>query len=279
MVYIRAMILPRKNMFFNWVRTVTVRWRLVYILPGAAAAFLLLAGPVAHADGLTGADSSGPPPAGLLDAPPAALTGTLEKPLPPTVATGQRGVQLRSNLLDGKSLQAGPTFDYRPNTTNPEVPVVASRRDDFDPVEVGGFVGYLFHDQASGLPTSSLGFDLQVATDPKGTQSGWLVQPGVDYTTALAPSLQFNTRLFSTYSPDGSNVSALGLDRPTSLRPGEPGFQDVGVGLGLGYSITDSWNIQTQARYQRMLGAGETASQSESSPNQFFGGVMVDYKF
>lgn len=255
------------------------RLQLAHILPGAAAAFALLASPAVHADGLSSPDSSAPFLGGLLEGPPAALTGTLEKSLPPAAATGQRGVQVRSNLLDGKSLQAGPTFDYRPSTTNPEVPLVASRRDDFDPVEVGGFVGYLFHDQASGLPTSSLGFDLQVATDSKGTQSGWLVQPGVDYTTALAPSLQFNTRLFSTYSPDGSNVSALGLDRPTSLRPGEPGFQDVGVGLGLGYSITDSWNIQTQARYQRMLGAGETASQSETSPNQFFGGVMVDYKF
>lgn len=281
LVYIRAMILLENNLFFKRLIVAAVRLRRIPSLLAAIACAVLLAVPTAHADGLGGADGSGPLPGvgGAPDSAPAALTGTLEKSLPPAAATGQRGTQFRSNLIDSKSLQAGPTFDYRPNTVNPEVPLVASRRDDFDPVEVGGFVGYLFHDQASGLPTSSLGFDLQVATDSKGTQSGWLVQPGVDYSTALAPSLQFNTRLFSTYSPDGSNVSALGLDRPSSLRPGEPGFQDVGVGLGLGYSITDSWNIQTQARYQRMLGAGETASQSETSPNQFFGGVMVDYKF
>lgn len=200
--------------------------------------------------------------------------------LPPTAATGQRGVQLRSNMLDGKTLQAGPTFDYRPNTPHPEVPQIAANRDNLNnPVEVGGFVGYLFHDDANGLPPSSLGFNLQVATDSKGSTSGWLVQPGVDYSTALAPSWQLSTRLFSTYSPDGSNVSALGVERSSSLRPSEPGFQDVGIGLGLGYSITDSWNIQTQARYQRMLGASEPESQSQSSPNQFFGGVMVDYKF
>ena len=205
--------------------------------------------------------------------------GQTEQALPPSAATGQRGVQLRSNLLEGKTLQAGPTFDYRPNAPHPELPLIATHGDNFNPVEVGGFVGYLFHDDASGLPTGSLGFNLQVATDSKGSTSGWLLQPGVDYSTALAPSWQLSTRLFSTYSPEGSNVSALGVERSSSLRPSEPGFQDVGVGLGLGYSITDSWNIQTQARYQRMLGAGEPDSQSESSPNQFFGGVMIDYKF
>jgi hypothetical protein len=123
---------------------------------------------------------------------------------------------------------------------------------------------------------------VQVATDPLAERSGWLLQPGVGYTTPLTPSWQLNTRLFSTYAPEGSAATALGADSPAALRFGssaEPGFQDVGVGLGLGYSITDSWNIQTQARYQRMLGAGETEGARETSAHQFFGGVMIDYKF
>ena len=200
----------------------------------------------------------------------------------PSPATGQRGIQMRTNLLDSKTLQAGPTFDYRPDTSHPEEPVVAAKRDDGKPVELGGFIGYLFHDEATGQPAGTVGMDLQFATDPKGSSGGWLVQPGLDYSAALSPSWQFNTRLFSTYAPEGSNVSGLGLDRSAALRSGtttEPGFQDVGVGLGLGYSITDNWNIQTQARYQRMLGAGETDKQNDPSPHQFFGGVMVDYKF
>lgn len=247
-----------------------------------AAAAVTFAASAAQADsarvdtGVPLSTTASPQDSGTVGVPP----GQPGQALPPAAATGQRGVQLRSNLLDGKALQAGPMFDYRPNTPHPEVPQIAANRANVNnPVEVGGFVGYLFHDEASGLPPSSLGFNLQVATDSKGSTSGWLVQPGVDYSTALAPSWQLSTRLFSTYSPDGSNVSALGLERSSSLRPSEPGFQDVGIGLGLGYSITESWNIQTQARYQRMLGAGELESQSQSSPNQFFGGVMVDYKF
>jgi opacity protein-like surface antigen len=210
------------------------------------------------------------------------VPGNQNQDLLPSLATGQRGVQVRTNVLTGKNLQAGPAIDYHPNASHPETPALAVRRDQTAPVELGGFVGYLFHDEATGSPTSSIALDLQVATDPLAQAGGWLVQPGLGYTTPLAPSWQLNTRLFSTYAPDGSGTTPLGLDYPAALRNGsssDAGFQDVGVGLGLGYSISDSWNIQTQARYQRMLGATEANRAKEVSPHQFFGGVMIDYKF
>ena len=207
----------------------------------------------------------------------------------PSLATGQRGVQMRNNVLTGKALQAGPTVDFHPSVAHPETPAIASRRDETAPVEIGGFVGYLFHDDVTGAPSSSVSFDLQVATDPLTASSGWFVQPGIDYTTPLARSLSFNTRLFSTFAPEGSGSGfgsgsgsgALAVERPAAWHGGngELGLQDVGVGLGLGYSITDNWNIQTQARYQRMLSSGESPGQEEASPHNFFGGVMVDYKF
>jgi len=204
-----------------------------------------------------------------------------EQSLLPSPDTGLRGVQVRTNVLSGSNFQAGPTVDYRPNRPHPEVPAITTR-DDGNPVELGGFVGYLFHDETSGMPSSSLGMDLQFATDPKASNGSWLVQPGIDYSTPLADSLQLNTRLFSTYAPDGTASGQYGLDRSLSFASGtgsEPGFQDVGVGLGLGYNITDKWAIQTQARYQRVLGAADKEGDKEASPHQFFGGVMIDYKF
>ena len=217
---------------------------------------------------------------GISSAPPVSVNR--DEDLLPSLATGQRGVQVRTNVLTGKNLQAGPAIDYHPNASHPETPALAARRDQTAPVELGGFVGYLFHDEATGSPSSSVALDLQVATDPLAQAGGWLVQPGLGYTTPLAPSWHLNTRLFSTYAPDGSGMTPLGRDYSAALHSGngsDTGFQDVGVGLGLGYSITDSWNIQTQARYQRMLGASEVDSAKEVSPHQFFGGVMIDYKF
>lgn len=200
----------------------------------------------------------------------------------PSLATGKRGVQVRTNLFSGGNLQAGSVVDYFPNPAHPETPGIAARRDMSAPVQLGGFVGYLFHDEGTAGTSSTVGLDVHVATDPLAQNSGWLLQPGLGYTTPLTPSWQLNTRLFSTYAPEKSGPAPLGSDGAATMRLGnssEPGFQDVGIGLGLGYSITDSWNIQTQARYQRMFGVGETDGDKETSPNQFFGGVMIDYKF
>ena len=179
--------------------------------------------------------------------PPTSLQG---RDLLPSLATGQRGVQVRTNLLPGAGLQAGSIIDYRPNAWHPETPAIAARRDQSAPVQLGGFVGYLFHDQTTGAPSSAVGFDVQVATNPLAQESGWLLQPGLGYATPLTPSWQLNTRLFSTYAPEGSGSTAFGPDSAAAMRlggGGDSGFQDVGVGLGLGYSITDNWNIQTQA--------------------------------
>jgi hypothetical protein len=198
----------------------------------------------------------------------------------PSPTIGQRGVQVRANILSNKSFQAGSTVDFWPAGGHPETPAIVTRHNDARPVELGGFVGYLFPDDNSGMPQASVGLDLQFATNPQSSAGGWLVQPGLDYTTSLAPSWQLNTRLFSTYAAEGYSSGPFGPERQSSLHSeSDPTFQDVGVGLGLGYAIDDKWNIQTQARYQRMLGTGETPGQKETPAHQFFGGVMVDYKF
>lgn len=199
----------------------------------------------------------------------------------PSLATGQRGVQVRTNVLSGSNLRAGPSLEYHPNTPHPEAPSIVTRREQSAPVQLGGFVGYLFHDEATRSPSSALGLDLQLATDPLSSAGGWHVQPGLDYSMPLAPSWLLNTRLFSTYGAEGAGTQPLGTERAPSLRSGNTsdGFRDVGIGLGLGYTINENWNVQTQARYQRVLGVGDPEVNKEVSPDQFFGGVMIDYKF
>lgn len=207
---------------------------------------------------------------------------TLDPHVLPLPSTGQRGVQVRSNMYSGGGVQAGATVDYWPGQPHPEAPRVANGQDDPKPVELGGFVGYLFHDERADVPASSLGLDLQVATDPQGTTGGWLIQPGIDYTTPLGAAFQLNTRLFSTYGSEGYSSGPFGPERSSSLRPtgnSEAGMQDVGIGLGLGYSFGENWNIQTQARYQRSLTTPDPEAAKEVSPHNFFGGVMLDYKF
>lgn len=197
--------------------------------------------------------------------------------------TGQTSVQVRTNILDSDTLRAGPLVDLRPSSRrHPDAPAIGSREDDGS-VRVGGYFGYLFHDD-TGAPTSSLGLDLQVGSDRTLGNDGLMVQPGVDYSRPLSPSMQLSTRLFSTLSPNGPLASGLlDGDGGFGLRSGsddEGRLKDVGVGLGVGLSVSDRWNIQTEARYQRNLRAGSDGEGSlDNAPHQFFGGVMIDYKF
>ena len=106
------------------------------------------------------------------------------------------------------------------------------------------------------------------------------LQPGLDYRTSLSPSWQLSSRLYSTYAleaPVGITGGRAGLSR--TRRRGS-GFRDIGLSFGLGYAPSDSWTVQTQAAYARQLRALDSDSlEGEPTTYQFFGGVIVNYKF
>lgn len=142
---------------------------------------------------------------------------------------------------------------------------------------VGGYAGYRFGDDKN--PTSGYGINVQIASDPLAAVDSVRLQPGLDYRTLLAPSWQLSSRLFSTYSFDSPTGITGGRTGLTSSDENS-GFRDIGLSLGLGYAPSESWTVQTQAAYARQLRALESESvDGEPTTYQFFGGVIVNYKF
>lgn len=142
---------------------------------------------------------------------------------------------------------------------------------------IGGYAGYRFGDDKN--PASGYGINVQVASDPLAAAETLRFQPGLDYRTYLSPSWQISSRLFSTYALDAPAGIAGGRAGLTSSEEGS-GFRDIGLSLGLGYAPSESWTVQTQAAYARQLRALESESlDGEPSTYQFFGGVIVNYKF
>lgn len=146
---------------------------------------------------------------------------------------------------------------------------------------MGGYAGYRFGGDKDSL--GGYGINLQIASDPLAAADSWQVQPGLDYRKALSPAWQINSRLFSTYAV-GAPTGVAG----TAAGPGAVaeegltgGFRDVGLSLGFGYAPSDSWTVQTQAAYARQLRAvdADTTSDGKESLDQFFGGVIINYKF
>lgn len=145
---------------------------------------------------------------------------------------------------------------------------------------LGGFAGYRFGSDKDGR--SPYGINLQVASDPLAAADSWQVQPGLDYRKSLSPSWQINSRLFSTYALGGATGVAGTSAGPGSLDEGTAGgFRDVGLSFGFGYAPSDNWTVQTQAAYSRQLRAVDPdgAADGKENADQFFGGVIINYKF
>ena len=142
---------------------------------------------------------------------------------------------------------------------------------------IGSFAGYRFGDDKN--PASGAGVNVHVASDPLAVDESVRLQPGLDYRTYLSPSWQLSSRLYSTYAldaPAGVTSGRAGL----SSSDDASGFRDIGLSFGLGYAPSESWTVQTQAAYARQFRALESESlDGEPNTYQFFGGVIVNYKF
>jgi hypothetical protein len=219
------------------------------------------------------AQETGPAPAGVN------LKGFSEAPV--LMAPGLLGtlgpLQRPTNVLPAdQNFVAGPITD--PNAAQNRFLGAGSPP---MPSNTGAFAGFTHRNARD--PNSAYGLNLQFSGAPERGGDSWMVQPGVDYSRALTPTVQLNSRLFTTYGTDRSAPAALGPG--ISMAPGErgaadAGFKDVGLSLGLDYSLSQSWGVQTQASVTRPVSQQRSGEgRDEVQPSQLFGGVIINYKF
>jgi hypothetical protein len=148
--------------------------------------------------------------------------------------------------------------------------------------DIGGVIGYQMSD---GLdPRSGGGINLQVVTSRNETQPSLLLQPGVDYSIPFSESLSLSARIFSTYVPQESEraqADAGAAAAGPKAAEGEGGWRDVGVNLGVGYTVNERWTIETQAGITRSLveEKNRTGTKEDRPVADIFGGVFLNYRF
>lgn len=184
-------------------------------------------------------------------------------------------------------LEPGFYVDAMSNRRHAPVPPERARLGETETLrtwDVGAVIGYQLSDYAD--PRTGAGINLQVVTGAQDLEAGMLLQPGVDYTVPFSDSLQLSARIFGTYQPQTGNRAAAATPEATApaLRGGdaEGGWRDVGVNLGVGYSVTERWTLETQAGFTHSLGEREktTGSKEEQQPRgEIFGGVFLNYRF
>ena len=181
-------------------------------------------------------------------------------------------LQMRSEQVPGVTFQIGTVSDSRRQINA------------LDATGGGGFAGLV----VNGGPLSGTEVGLSVQGTAGGPDAGGakLFELGADYTMPVAELWQFSARLSSSFAAEsalgstgtgGYGGSRSGLDSSD----GDARFKDVGLGLGLDYNFAESWQLETSLGYTRMIGDANRRSlgDDETGAHQFFGGVVVNYRF
>ena len=196
-----------------------------------------------------------------------------------------RALQLRGNFIPGGRFQAGPLLNFRQERDDVDDDEVDDLDDVDNAFELGGFLGYVHRFQ--GARGMALGANFQFAADVSDAHNGWLFQPGIDFALPLGESFTLSARGFSTYATEKYMSTYFGIDNKNAAFSGldrfdaDAGFKDVGLGLGLNYRISDSWGLNLQGGYTRLIGDAEDSpvTDDEGTANQFFGGVGFTFSF
>lgn len=199
------------------------------------------------------------------------------------VQPGASAFQLKTNIVPSGTLNVGPVVNYVPDRNDFSDPGIDDPSRTDSAWEAGAFVDYRLDN--GPRPSTVFGLNFQMSSGRTDSRNGLLFLPNVYYQSPLGDSWNVRADLSSTYAFDnamGSSLDGSGAARrQLGEHGGEAGFKNVGIGVGVTYNLTPSWDVDTAVRYQRLLDetAGNSDADDPGAVNKLFGGVLVRYKF
>ena len=195
------------------------------------------------------------------------------------------GLGARLNFRPDRSFQFGPTFSYRPGREDVSNDVIDRLADIDDAYEAGGFIRYHFTELFGSRDEFSL--SAEVLADLGSGHEGWTANVGAGYGTALGDDWRVGVDTGFTWASDDYMQTYFGVDTANAVRSGLPvfdaeaGIKDVGVGTTLTYIFSERWSVSARASYTRLLGdaADSPIVEIEGSPDQFFGGLALSFRY
>lgn len=196
-----------------------------------------------------------------------------------------QGLGARLNFRPDRPFQFGPVFSYRPGREDVSNDVVDRLEDIDDSFEAGGFVSYEFTELFGSADSFAL--SAEVLADLGSGHEGWTASFGAGYGTSLGDRWRAGVDAGVTWASDDYMQTYFGVDRANSVRSGLPvfdaeaGIKDVGVGATLTYVLSERWSVSGRASYTRLLGdaADSPIVEQEGSPDQFFGGLGLTFRY
>jgi outer membrane protein len=195
-----------------------------------------------------------------------------------------RGTTLSANLLtmnvlrpDG-ILQVGPLVRYRFGRDQDDNEALRGLGDVDGSVEAGVFARYRVGLWSTGL---------SLVQDIAGGHEGMLGEAFISQDVPLSERLRASLRGSVTWASDDYMNSYFGISPAQAARSGrapfdaDSGFKDIGLSLGLEYSLSAGWSVGGRIGYIRLLNdaADSPLVDEDGSANQFTAGVSLSYRF
>ena len=188
------------------------------------------------------------------------------------------GLNLRANLIPSNFWRLGPVYNYRADRDNVDNNRVDRMKDVSDANEFGIFGGiewenwYLFLDILADMGDAHDG--------SYGTLKG-------GYNWLISSEWALTIGAFGTYASDDYMSTYFGVSGRDSDRSGldkydaDGGMKDVGLDLGANWSFAQNWDLRGLLQIKQLVGDADDDSPvtDQGSETQFFGGVLVLYKF
>jgi outer membrane protein len=187
------------------------------------------------------------------------------------------GLTASANLLDDDLIEVGPRLRIRRKRDDVHNDRVDRLQSTDTAVEVGGFVALNYERWRA---------EAWFSQDVADAHSGQLAGLKGDYTWPINPSWVLKSSLTTTYASGKFMETYFGVDSRNAQRSGlrqfdaDAGFKDVGGDLALTYRGWGNWGVTGFVAYDRLLNDAEDSPVTKvGSPNQFFFGTLVTYRF
>jgi outer membrane scaffolding protein for murein synthesis (MipA/OmpV family) len=188
------------------------------------------------------------------------------------------GLNLRANLIPDDMWRLGPVYNYRAERDDVDNNAVDNMKEVSDANELGIFGGFAIDNWFVSL---------EFLADTGDAYDGWYSTLKGGYNWIINSSWALSIGASTTYADDDYMQTYFGVTAADAARSGlsqysaDSGIKDVGIDLGVNWTITQSWSAKGIASYTQLVGDADDSSPvvNEGDEGQFFGAALVVYTF
>jgi len=188
------------------------------------------------------------------------------------------GLNLRANLIPSDMWRLGPVYNYRAKRDDVENDAVDNMKEVSDANELGIFGGFEYNNWFVSL---------EFLADTANAHEGWTSKLRGGYNWVINNSWALSIGASTTYADDDYMQTYFGVTAADAARSGlsqynaDSGIKDIGIDLGLNWTITQNWSAKGLASFTQLVGDADDGSPvvDQGSEGQFFGAALVVYSF